>query len=220
MFDFSIVFKYTTPLLQGLWATTWISLVSILIGFGLGLGLYALGRSKNPIVYWLTRVYVSFFRGTPLIVQLAIVFYFLPLIGINVPPILAAVIGLSMNTGAFQSEILRGGFSSLPKGQEESCWVLGLTPLQGFFHVKLPQVIRVTTPALVNESIDIIKNSSLISTIAVMDLMRVVQTSSSTTFRFLEFTLAAGALYLVLTSIVSVFGLYVERKLSVHERHL
>ncbi|HBO38979.1 MAG TPA: amino acid ABC transporter permease [Pasteurellaceae bacterium] len=216
MFDITILFKYTQPLLEGLWTTAWISFLSIFIGFFLGLYLYALGKSNNNAIKMLARIYISFFRGTPLLVQLVIVFYLLPLLHIDIPPIFAAIITLSMNTAAFQAEILRGGFSAIPKGQDESCWVLGLTGLQGFFYVKLPQVIKTTVPALINESIDIIKNSSLISTISVMDLMRIVQTYSSTTYRPLEFFVAAGLLYLVLTSIVNFFGAYIEKKLNVY----
>ena len=216
MFDITILFKYIQPLLEGLWTTAWISFLSIFIGFCFGLYLYILGKSTNNIIKNTARIYISFFRGTPLLVQLVIVFYFLPQLHIDIPPIFAAIITLSMNTAAFQAEILRGGFNAIPKGQDESCWVLGLSATQCFFYVKLPQVIKTTIPALVNESIDIIKNSSLISTIAVMDLMRNVQTYSSTTYRPLEFFVAAGILYLILTSIVNIFGAYIEKKLKVY----
>lgn len=88
--------------------------------------------------------------------------------------------------------------------------------LSSFFYIKLPQVIKSTLPALINEAIDIIKNSSLISTIAVMDLMRIVQTYSSTTYRPLEFFVAAGVIYLILTSIINLIGVYIEKKLNVY----
>lgn len=216
MFDISIVFKNISPLLEGLWTTTWVSFTSIFLGFLLGLGLYSLRKTSHTICSYLVRGYISFFRGTPLLVQLAIIFYFLPLLNIDIPPLLAAIIALSMNTAAFQAEILRGGFNSIPKTQDESCWVFGFSPFQTFFYIKLPQVLKATLPALVNESIDIIKNSSLISTIAVMDLMRIVQTYSSTTYRPLEFFAAAGVLYLILTSIVHLFGSYIEKRLNMY----
>lgn len=216
MFDISIVFNNITPLLQGLWTTAWISFLSIFCGFLLGLGLYSLRKSTYVFFSCMTKSYISFFRGTPLLVQLAIVFYFLPLLNIDIPPLLAAIITLSMNTAAFQAEILRGGFNAISKTQDESCWVFGFSPAQAFFYIKLPQVIKSTLPALINESIDIIKNSSLISTISVMDLMRIVQTYSSTTYRPLEFFAAAGVLYLCLTSIVNLFGYYIEKKLNIY----
>ena len=216
MFDISIIFKYTLPLLQGMWTTAWISFTSIFLGFLLGLYLYSLRKSQNRLLNNIVRVYISFFRGTPLLVQLAIIFYFLPLLNINIPPIIAAIISLSMHTAAFQAEILRAGFNAIPKGQDESCWVFGLTSFQAFFYIKLPQVIKSTLPALINEAIDIIKNSSLISTIAVMDLMRIVQTYSSTTYRPLEFFVAAGVIYLILTSIINLIGVYIEKKLNVY----
>lgn len=217
MFDISIVFDYIDPLLKGLWTTAWISGISIFIGLILGVALALTSNGKHPLWSRLVMVYVSFFRGTPLLVQLAIVFYFLPLAGIFVPSIVAAVLVLSMNTAAFQSEILRGGFRTLPKGQEEAAWSYGITQWQCFFYIKLPQVLRKTLPSLVNETIDIIKNSALISTIAVTDLMRIVQSYSSTTYRPLEFFITAGALYLILTCTVSYVGQRIEQKLIQHQ---
>lgn len=214
MFDISIVFPYYKPLLQGLYTTFWISTISILIGFFVGLGLGILRKSNLTILRSIVNVYISFFRGTPLLVQLAIIFYFLPLVGIFIPPETAAIIALSMNTGAFQAEILRGGFQSLHKGQLEACWTFGLSNRQSYWYIQLPQVLRKTLPALTNETIDIIKNSALISTISVIDLMRIAQTYSSTTYRPLEFFTIAGFLYLTLTLSVSHLGQKLEKKLS------
>lgn len=214
MFDFGVVWHHLPSLLNGLWTTAWISLISIFIGFFFG-ALLCLGRmSHSSVVQILTKIYISAFRGTPLLVQLVIVFYFLPLAGINIPPILTAVIVLSMNTAAFQSEILRAGFLSLPPGQKEAAWTFGFSPAQRLIRIELPLVFRKTMPSLVNETIDIIKNSALISTIAVTDLMRLAQTYSSTSYRPIEFFLAAGALYLVLTSCISVLGRFIESKLA------
>ncbi|MFH0264295.1 amino acid ABC transporter permease [Vibrio rumoiensis] len=214
MFDIMVVFPYYKPLLEGLFTTLWVSLLSIFMGFFLGLGLCSLRNAQSSALRGMTRIYISFFRGTPLLVQLAIIFYFLPLIDIFIPSVIAAVMALSMNTGAFQAEILRGGFRGLPKGQLEACWTCGLTQNQTYWHIQLPQVIKMTLPALVNETIDIIKNSALISTIAVVDLMRIAQTYSSTTYRPLEFFMAAGILYLLLTVLVSFIGKKIEYKLS------
>ena len=214
MFDLTIVFPYYRPLLEGLFTTLWVSLLSIFIGFFFGLGLCSLRNAHSSTLRGMARVYISFFRGTPLLVQLAIIFYFLPLVGIYIPSVIAAIMALSMNTGAFQAEILRGGFRGLPKGQLEACWTCGFTQNQTYWHIQLPQVIKMTLPALVNETIDIIKNSALISTIAVVDLMRIAQTYSSTTYRPLEFFMAAGVLYLLLTVSVSYIGNKIDYKLS------
>ncbi len=216
MFDITVVFDNTGPLMDGLWMTTWISLLSIGIGFVAGI-ILCLGRmSKNKFLSTVTRVYISAFRGTPLLIQLSFVFYLLPAIGITLSSIPAAILALSMNTAAFQAEILRGGFRIHPKGQKEASWCFGLSAWQNLYHIELPQVVRRTIPSLINETIDIIKNSSLISTIAVTDLMRIAQTYSSTTYRPLEFFIAAGVLYLLLTFSVSVIGKRVEARFSAY----
>lgn len=216
MLDFTVVLQNLPSLLDGMWMTTWISLLSIVIGFFSGAVLY-LGRvSRHKVIRYFCMFYISCFRGTPLLVQLAIIFYFLPLIGILIPSVAAAIIALSMNTAAFQAEILRGGFQTLSAGQKEAAWTFGFSRFQRFKYIEMPQVFRKTLPSLVNETIDIIKNSALISTIAVTDLMRITQTYSSTTYRPIEFFLTAGLLYLILTSAVSITGRFVESRLTTH----
>ncbi len=214
MFDISVVWEYRSALLNGLWMTCWISALSILCGFIIGALVCVARRAHNPLLRALATVYISALRGTPILIQLAIIFFFLPLAGINIPSLLAAIIALALNSSAFQAEILRGGFQMLPKGQLEAAWDFGFSRWQSLLHVELPQVVRNTLPALVNDAIDIIKNSSLISTIAVTELMRVAQQYSSTTYRPLEFFTAAGLLYLVLTLSVGRAGQYLERRLS------
>lgn len=214
MFDITVVWDYRDALLQGLWMTLWVSLLAIALGFIIGALTYLARSSKILPLKAVAGFYVSSFRGTPLLVQLSIIFFFLPLAGVVVPPLVAAIMTLALNSGAIQSEILRGGFSTLPKGQSEAAWVNGLSRAQSFIHIELPQVIRVTLPTLVSEVIDIIKNSSLISTIAVTELMRVAQQYSSTTYRPLEFFISAGVLYLVLTMSVSEIGRWLERRLQ------
>lgn len=214
MFDISVVWEYRGALLNGLWMTCWISAIAILCGFVIGALICVARRSGNPLLRGAATVYVSALRGTPILIQLAIIFFFLPLAGINIPSILAAIIALALNSSAFQAEILRGGFQMLPRGQLEAAWDFGFSRWQSLLHVELPQVVRSTLPALVNDAVDIIKNSSLISTIAVTELMRVAQQYSSTTYRPLEFFTAAGLLYLVLTLSVGSLGQYLERRLS------
>ena len=216
MLDFGVVFEHADSLLNGLWMTTWISLLSILIGFIFSIFL-CLGRlSSHTFINFICRFYISAIRGTPILVQLTIVFYFLPYWGINIPSVMAAIIALSMNTAAFQAEILRGGFQSIPHGQKESAWSYGYTTFQCLYYIELPQVLRKTLPSLTNETIDIIKNSALISTVAVTDLMRITQVYSSTTYRPIEFYVSAALLYLLLTSCISILGRHIESRLTKH----
>jgi polar amino acid transport system permease protein len=118
-----------------------------------------------------------------LLVQLILIFYALPTVGITLSPLLAAVVALSLNTAAFQGEILRADFKMLPKGQLEAARDFGFSAAQTLFYIQMPQVLRAMMPALINETIDIIKNSALVSVVAVHELMRVTQTLASTTYR-------------------------------------
>ncbi|GLK90918.1 amino acid ABC transporter permease [Pseudomonas turukhanskensis] len=214
MFDLSVVLDYRSELLNGLWMTAWISALAILLGFVIGVLACIARVSGYPVLRAVAAFYISTLRGTPLLVQLSMIFFMLPLIGISLPPLLAAIIALALNSGASQAEILRGGFETLPCGQTEAGWDIGLDRWQILRHVQLPQVVRATIPALVNETIDIIKNSSLVSTIAVTELMRIAHTYSSTTYRPLEFFTAAGLLYLTLTLSAGYIGKYLEKRLS------
>jgi polar amino acid transport system permease protein len=215
MFDFFLVVKYLPQLLVGLTVTFGVSITAITLGFFLGWTICLGSVSERS---WLARLclgYVSFFRGTPLLVQLTLVFYALPSIGISLPPLVAAIAALTLNTAAFQSEILRAGFQMLPRGQVEAARDLGFTRWQTLRHIQVPQVFRSMLPALTNETIDIIKNSALVSTVAVTELMRTAQVYASTTYRPIEFFVIAALLYLVLTMSTARCGAWLERRLHV-----
>ena len=206
MFDISVVFPYFPQLLIGVLSTLAVSLSAIVIGLILG-WLICLGlNSPRRLVRCFCKTYVSFYRGTPLLVQLILIFYALPTVGITLSPLLAAVVALSLNTAAFQGEILRAGFKMLPKGQLEAA--------QTLFYIQMPQVLRAMMPALINETIDIIKNSALVSVVAVHELMRVTQTLASTTYRPLEFYTACGLLYFLTSWGLSIVGTRLEKNRS------
>ena len=213
MFDFTTVIPYLPQLLKGLASTLGVSFSAI--GFGLVLG-WAICLGLVSRYAWLRqscRVYVSFFRGTPLLVQLVLVFYALPSIGLSLPPLVAAVVALTLNTAAFQSEILRAGFAMLPKGQTEAARDLGVSRLNILLHVQVPQVLRSMLPALTNETLDIIKNSALVSAVAVHELMRTAQTLASNTYRPIEFFVTAGLLYLSVTILTASVGRWLETRM-------
>jgi len=213
MFDFTAVIPHLPQLLKGLASTLGVSFSAI--GFGLVLG-WAICLGLVSRYAWLRqscRVYVSFFRGTPLLVQLVLVFYALPSIGLSLPPLVAAVVALTLNTAAFQSEILRAGFAMLPKGQTEAARDLGVSRLNILLHVQVPQVLRSMLPALTNETLDIIKNSALVSAVAVHELMRTAQTLASNTYRPIEFFVTAGLLYLSVTILTASVGRWLETRM-------
>lgn len=159
------------------------------------------------------QIFISFFRGVPLLVQLLLIYNLLPAIGINVPSIVAAIIGLSLCTAAYQAENLRGGFASVPLGLLESAEMVGLTPRQVFRRIKVPIALRLTFPALVNEAILILKASSLVSVVGIVELTRMAQDLAGSTFLPLQIFASAGLIYLMINWLVALAGGMIENRL-------
>lgn len=193
--------------------TVAISVVSILIGFMIAMLLSGMMLSRQRMFVWPAQLFISFFRGVPLLVQLLLIYNLLPVIGINVPSIVAAVIGLSLSTAAYQAENLRGGFASVPGGLIECAEMVGLTPGQIFRRIKAPIALRLTFPALVNEAILILKASSLVSVVGIVELTRMAQDLAGSTFLPLQIFASAGLIYLVINWVVALAGDVIERSL-------
>lgn len=220
MLDFVGVFANSGPLLNGAITTLWISFVAVVVGGGAALfiSFVAYGDDKglgSSILRGTVGVYVSIFRGTPLLTQLILIFYVVPdLLGLDAPPLVAAIIGLTLNTGAFQTEIYRSSLAAMPRGQIEAARMLGLGKWTTRFRILFPQMFRLALPALVNEVVIILKNSSLISIIAVTELMRSAQQIAATTFRPAEVYITVAVIYLVIALVITQVGLFAERRLS------
>ncbi|MGV8935511.1 MAG: amino acid ABC transporter permease [Allorhizobium sp.] len=193
--------------------TVVISLVSIVIGFAIAIFLSGALLSGHRGFALPARIFISFFRGVPLLVQLLLIYNLLPVIGINVPSIVAAIIGMSLCTAAYQAENLRGGFESVPRGLLEAADVTGFSTTQAFLRIKVPIALRLTFPALVNEAILILKASSLMSVVGIVELTRMAQDLAGSTFKPLEIFAAAGFLYLVINFVVARTGGLIERSL-------
>jgi len=206
-------FKLFELLLQASIYTVTISVVSILIGFMIAMVISAMLLSRQKMFILPAKIFISFFRGVPLLVQLLLIYNLLPAIGIDVPSIVAAVIGMSLSTASYQAENLRGGFASVPTGYVESAEMLGMTPGQIFRRIKAPIAMRLTFPALVNEAILILKASSLVSVVGIIELTRMAQDLASSTFLPLQIFAAAGLIYLVINWIVALAGGVIERSL-------
>jgi polar amino acid transport system permease protein len=159
-------------------------------------------------------VYVSFFRGVPMLVQLLLFYYFLPSVGLDLPALVAAVGTLALCTAAYQAEILRGGFLAVPRGEVEAARVLGLSAWKTLLRIQLPLAVRATLPSLINEMIMLLKASSLISVVGVAELTRTSQNIAASTFRPLEIYVAAGAIYFVINGVLALGGRLVERRLA------
>lgn len=189
-----------------------ISAVSIVIGFVIGVGVSAARISVNPWLSIPARVFVSFFRGVPLLVQLLLIYNLLPVIGINVPSVIAAIIGLSLCTAAYQSENLRGGFASVPKGLLEAADMAGLSYFPQLVRIRAPIAFRLTLPSLINEAILILKASSLVSVVGVIELTRMAQDLDTSLYKPIQLYSAAGLLYFLINRAIAYLGTRVERR--------
>lgn len=194
-------------------------MVTVLAGvFGLLLGLLsALGRmSSVRLLRVVAGAYIEFFRGTPLLVQLFIIYFGLPQLTFvdPLPAYWAGVVGLSLYAGAYFSEIIRGAFMAIPKGQSEAAATLGLKPFQTYRFVLIPQATRIAIPALGNQFISLIKDSTLVSVITVPDLLLEARNVISRTFQPMTVYLGIAFVYLVLSNLAAVGVGFLERHYS------
>jgi polar amino acid transport system permease protein len=203
------------PLLLGSLTTIVVSFVAIAIGVFGGLNLGFALLSESLLVRGCCRAYVSIFRGTPLLVQLLVCYYFLPaLLHINLSPLVASIAALALNTTAFQGEIYRGGLLAIPKGQIDAARMLGLSTFQARRTIVVPQLLKLVLPSLMNETISIVKNSSLISVVAVTELLRVSEGIVATTYRPAEVYGAAACIYFTINFSISLLGRAFDARLS------
>ena len=203
--DFSPVWKGWPQLLDGALITVETTSISLLLGCFLGL-LVGIGR-LNParrFIYGICTAYVAAIRGTPLLVQLFILFFGLPHFGLLLPAFLCGVLGLGVYSGAYVSEIVRGAIQSIDKGQMEAARSIGLSSSQAMLEVILPQAVLRMIPPLGNEFIALIKNSALVSLLTIHDLMHEGQKIISISYRSLEVYLAIALIYFVLTGITTL----------------
>ena len=200
-------------LLDGALITAALSTVSVLLGFAIGALVCTAQLSRIRAVRAAGAVYVSFFRGVPLLVQLLLIYNLLPGIGVNVPGTVAALVGLTLCTAAYQAEILRGGFLAVPPGLVEAGQMVGLSPALILLRIRVPLALRLTLPSVVNEAVLILKASSLVSVVGIADLTRTAQNIASSTYRPIEAFATAGALYLVLNAVLIGGGVLLGRRM-------
>jgi polar amino acid transport system permease protein len=201
-------------LLTGAGTTLLVSLAGNALGLAIGTSICVMRLSQARLARAVAIAYVSFFRGVPLLVQLLTVFYFLPAVGLDMPPFVAAIIGLGFCSAAYQAENLRGGFLIVPRGQAEAAYALGYTPTQTRRYILIPQAMRAAAPALVNEIILIVKASSLVSVVGVADLMRVSQNIVARDLQPTRWYAAAALIYFVINVVLARIGQAVERRLN------
>lgn len=213
-FDFSPVWEGWPDLLRGALVTVEITACALALGCVLGL-LVGIGR-LNPKRRWLygaCTAYVAAIRGTPLLVQLFILFFGLPHFGILLPAFVCGVLGLGVYSGAYVSEIVRGAIQSIDKGQTMAAQSLGMTPGVAMRQIVLPQAVVRMIPPLGNEFIALIKNSALVSLLTIHDVMHEGQKIISVSYRSLEVYLAIAVVYFVLTGTMTLVLRHFEQRL-------
>nr|WP_024964895.1 cystine ABC transporter permease [Pantoea sp. IMH] len=205
-------------LLKGALFTLELSIGGMFFGLLLGFLLAMMRLSPFWPFAWLSRIYVSIFRGTPLIAQLFMIYYGLPQFGIELDPIPSAMIGLSLNTAAYTSESLRGAISAIERGQWEAAASIGMTRWQTLRRVVLPQAARTALPPLGNSFISLVKDTSLAATIQVPELFRQAQLITSRTLEVFTMYLAASLIYWVMATLLSMLQSRLEDHVNRQDR--
>lgn len=217
--SFSFIQQTLPLLLQGTLVSLQIAFCSSLIGFVFGTVLGFLQNSSHQFLRWLIMAYVTLFRGTPMIIQIPFLYYLLPAIGIQFSLVTTAIIAIGLNSAAYISQTIRAGIASVSKGQIEAAQVLGLTHWQTIRFLVLPQALRIVIPALLNECITLIKDSSLASTIGVVELFKQGTIIISRTYNAIPVYCMIALIYLTLTSIISIFAHYLQKRITRHVSH-
>ena len=205
------VFAYMPQFLSGLRITVEVSVIAFICSLFLGIVGAAARRSKHLAARLAATVYVEAFRNTPLLLQVFIAYFGLPAIGLPISAFQAGTGALAVNAGAYLTEIIRGGIEAVPQGQYDATHVLALSRLDAFTHVVLPQAVRNVYPPIINQFIQILLGSSLLSAIALPELTGVSETVNSITLRTMQVFAVALVLYLVVSNAISLLASLVGR---------
>ena len=194
--------------------TIWVAVVSQVIGVVVGLGVALMQLAQNPVLRFLANVYVWFWRGSPLLVQLFLLYFGLPQLGIRLNVIEAGLIGLGLNASGFMAEIIRGTILAVDRGEIEAARSLGMSRGQTMRRVILPQAARLIVPPLGNEFLSNLRTTSLLSVISFEELLRVTTLAITETFRATELYSVAALYYLAMTTVWTLIQAGIERRLG------
>ncbi|MDR6873961.1 polar amino acid transport system permease protein [Bosea sp. BE125] len=213
--DFGSLWSYRWLFLNGLWVTVGFTVAIVVLGLLIGLVGALAKLSPFAPLRWLALAYIEVFRCTPVLVQLVWFYYALPILsGIEISPVTASILALSLYGGSFYAEIIRGGIVSIDPGQPEAAAALGMTPFQSMRRIILPQALKRMIPPLMNQSIIQFKNTSLVSVLAVPDLLYQGQIAAHDSYRPLEVYSAVAIAYFVLLFPLTIIVRQGEKKLS------
>ena len=214
--DLDTLKNIVPDLLKGTLITVELTFMSLVVGSCIGVIIAMVKLSSNKVVATVGNFYTWIFRGTPLLLQLFLFYYGFPVIGISLTSMQAAVIGLSLNSGAYMGEIIRSGIMAIDKGQFEASKALGFTYFQTMKRIVLPQAFRIVIPPVGNEFIALIKDTSLVSVIAMEELLRKAQLLVSSSGNVVGPYFIAAILYLVMTTLFTSIFSAIEKKLSIY----
>ncbi len=219
-FNLGLVVNSFPLLLMGAVVTIQITVLSVLLGVLIGLFVGIARISSFRLIRWTAAVYVDFFRGTPLLVQIFLIYFAIPVItGQRMDPFMAAISACGINSGAYVAEIFRAGIQSIDEGQMEAGRSLGMTWGQTMRYIIVPQAFKRVIPPLGNEFIALLKDSSLVSVIGFEELTRRGQLIIAKTYGSLEIWFSVAIIYLAMTLTISQFVAYLERRFNTDDKH-
>jgi His/Glu/Gln/Arg/opine family amino acid ABC transporter permease subunit len=212
LLNLDVLNEYGGALLAGLGLTVALTLIVIILALVLAIPVALIRMSPNLALRTLAGIYVEVIRGTPLLLQLVYIYYVLPSIGINLDPILAAIVGLTLNYTAYMSEVYRGGILAVPRNQWEAAATVGMTRARAFRRIILPQALNIVTPALGNYFISLFKDTALASVVTVQELTFTGQIISARSYQYFTIYTATGILYLAVGYPSALFVRWLEKR--------
>lgn len=214
--DFTVIAPYFKLLPEAIAITLKVGIGGFMLSVILSVLVGSLRTRKLcKVVHFFLAVYVEFFRGTPLLIQIFVVYYGLPSFGIKIGPMTASIVTMGLNSGAYLSEAVRAAILSVEKGQYEAAAMLGYDPFQTIWHIILPQALRIVVPSFMNGFSSIIKETSLISVLPVVELTKLGNQIYAKTYHPFEIYITMAVIYFVMTYSVTFFAKWLERRLSI-----
>jgi polar amino acid transport system permease protein len=212
--EFGAVLDRLPQFWAGTIQTVWLAVASFTVAIGIGLCLALARLSRRRTFSWASRLITDIVRGTPALVQVLLIYFGLPQLGIQIDAAVAGILALGLNSGAYIGEIVRAGVLSIDRGQMEAARSIGMSHAKAMRRIVLPQAFRVVIPPVTNEATTLVKGTSLLSVISITELTRVGQQVMGVTFRPIEAFLAVAAVYLVMITFLSQASTLLERRLA------
>ncbi len=211
--DFRFLIPYLPTLITAAKVTMKIGVLSFGIALCIAIFVGTIRSIGIPkVIKFILATYVEIFRGTPLLIQLFFIYYGLPTFGLLLEPMAAAIIGLSLNCGAYMSEVIRASLLSINKGQYEAAYALGYSRIQTFVYIVFPQALRIATPSLMNYFSSMIKETSLVSVLSIAEITRVGNQIYARTLSPFEIYITIGAFYFIMTYSIVIISKIIERR--------